>query len=199
MGSIFKKTFAQTYEIVEITHHGLCLNDIIHDVDIVVDFTNRCSAFVHGVIALTHNKAILIGSTGMSKNQKKTLQKIADERQIGCIISPDFSVGYVWMQKHLMELTNVFPRIHIIEQHQKSQKDALSDTALALANHLQIDHTHIQVECNTSSHMVHTILLENDYECIRIEHMVKDRRAYMMKLADYLALLCEIQGYKELF
>lgn len=198
MGSVFLQTFMQEYEIVEINTEGICLNDVIDRVDAVVDFTNGRSAFVHGIIALTHDKPIIIGSTGMSEKQKETLKKVADGRNVCCLLSSNFSTGMQWLQSHIQELENSFSTIKIYEEHHTGKKDMPSGTALTLARLLHVDTKNIHALRSPSNDVKHTLVLENAYETLRIEHIIKDRHAYMRKLSQYLSILCEIKGYREL-
>lgn len=198
MGRVFLQTFMQEYEIIEINTEGICLNDVIDHVDAVVDFTNGRSAFVHGIISLTHDKPIIIGSTGMSEKQKETLKKVADGRNVCCLLSSNFSTGMQWLQSHIQELENSFSTIKIYEEHHTGKKDMPSGTALTLARLLHVDTKSIHALRSPSNDVKHTLVLENAYETLRIEHIIKDRHAYMRKLSQYLSILCEIKGYREL-
>lgn len=198
MGSMFMKSFAHIYELEGIHRNGNCLNDVIKEVDAVVDFTNSRSAFVHGIIALTHNKPILIGSTGMSRNQKATLQKVAESRSIGCIVSSNFSIGILWLHQHIKEISPYFSSIQIYEEHHKSKVDMPSGTALALAKLLDVREEDIHALRTDSYDVLHKLVLENENECLIVSHIIKDRNAYQVKLKEYLDILTTIQSYIEI-
>lgn len=198
MGKEFMRTFSNQYEVIEIHHCGPCLNDIIHDVKLVIDFTNGRSSFIHGIISLTHNVPIIIGSTGISFAQKSTLKKIADSRQVGCIISNNFSIGMQWIKQNLSDISSYFHHIQVIEEHHRSKLDSPSGTALTLQEILKIDESNV-IAIRSNKYIVkHKIILENDNESIIVEHIVKNRSAYMIRLGECMKDIFRAHSYVEL-
>lgn len=190
--------FKDKYDLIPIDNCRDCLNESIHLADVVIDFTNTDSAFVNGVIALTHNVPVIIGTTGLSENQKETLKKIATKKEIGCIISSNFSIGMLWIKRNINEIAHYFQDIHILEEHHKSKLDSPSGTALALRDIMKISTHDISSIRGDQRTVRHKILMENEGESLCIEHIVKDRKAYMIQLHECIEGIHQLHAYMEL-
>lgn len=190
--------FKDKYDLIPIDNCRDCLNESIHLADVMIDFTNADSAFVNGVIALTHNVPVIIGTTGLSENQKETLKKIATKKEIGCIISSNFSIGMLWIKRNINEIARYFQDIHILEEHHKSKLDSPSGTALALRDIMKISTHDISSMRGDQRTVRHKILMENEGESLCIEHIVKDRKAYMIQLHECIEGIHQLHAYMEL-
>lgn len=190
--------FQNKYELIPVDNCENCLNKIIHNVELVIDFTNSTSAFVNSVIALTHQVPIIIGTTGLSHNQKQTLKKIALKNEVGCILSSNFSIGMLWIKRNINEISKYFNQIHVIETHHESKLDMPSGSALALKEILHITNQDITSIRSNQYEVHHKIILENKYESVVIEHTVKDRNAYMIQLGECIDDIHHLHAFIEL-
>lgn len=197
MGKEVLNAFSNKHEIIAVCHDDTCLNDIIENIELVIDFTNGRAAFIHGVIALTHNIPIIIGSTGMLPRHKETLKKIANCREVGCILSSNFSIGITWIKEHLKDLKPYFETIHIEEEYHKNKVEAPGGTALALKEILHLDESQITSIRGDSFAIRHNVVLSNKNESITIQHIINDRSAYMMKLGECIDEINQLKGYYE--
>lgn len=198
MGQTCMNYFKDKYELIPVNNCDNCLNKVIFNVELVIDFTNSTSAFVNAVIALTHKVPIIIGTTGLSILQKQTLQKIANRKEVGCIVSSNFSIGMLWIKRNINEISKYFDQIHIIEEHHISKLDMPSGTALALKEIMHIADQDITSLRTNQRDVRHKILLENKYESVTIEHIVKDRNAYMIQLGECIEDIHHLHAYIEL-
>lgn len=198
MGKTCMDYFQDKYELIPINNCEECLNHAIHKADLVIDFTNADAAFVNGVIALTHQVPIIIGTTGMSDTKRTTLKKIATRKEVGCILSSNFSIGMLWIKRNINEISKYFDHIHIVEEHHESKLDTPSGSALSLQEIMDASKTDI-TSIRSSQHAVrHQILLENDNESLLVEHIVKDRTAYMVQLGECIEMIHHLHAYMEL-
>lgn len=198
MGKEFMRTFSSEYEIIEINRNGDCLNDVIERVELVIDFTNGQSSFLHGVISLTRDVPIIIAATGMCRNHRLTLQKIATAKEVGCIMSSNFSIGMLWIKRNINEISKYFQQITLFEEHHKSKLDSPSGTALSLCEILKISNHAVYATRGDNHFVQHKIILENDNERIVIEHTVKDRSAYMTRLGECMTDIFQLHSFIEL-
>lgn len=198
MGKTFVQYFQSTYDLIEIDSTGICLNDVIEKVDLVVDFTRAEIAFVHAVISLTHKKPILIGTTGLTTAQKATLKTIATKKEVGCMLASNFSIGMLWMKRNINEISKYFKDISIEEEHHESKIDSPSGSALSLQELLKIPLENITSIRSPKQAVRHKIILENDDETLVIEHIVHDRNAYMVKLEECMKDILKLHSYIEL-
>ena len=101
--------------------------------NVVVDFTQPSSVFENAKLCLEANTNIVIGTTGLSEDQIKTLETISKQKGVGCLIAPNFSTGAVLMMKFAQMAAQYFDNAEIIEFHHNKKKDAPSGTAVKTA------------------------------------------------------------------
>ena len=101
--------------------------------DIVVDFTQPKSIFENAKFCLSNGIKIVIGTTGLSDEEIKILEKLSCDNCAGCLIAPNFSTGAILMMKFAKEAAKYFDNAEIIELHHNQKKDAPSGTAIKTA------------------------------------------------------------------
>ncbi|MCX7913572.1 MAG: 4-hydroxy-tetrahydrodipicolinate reductase [Thermodesulfovibrionales bacterium] len=110
------------------------LNKIIDAADVIISFTTPEASLEHLRIASDNKKAIVIGTTGFTKEE---VQIIKDTSQIIPIVfAPNMSVGVNLLFKVLQDVAKVLGDdfdVEIIEAHHRLKKDAPSGTALKMA------------------------------------------------------------------
>jgi 4-hydroxy-tetrahydrodipicolinate reductase len=109
------------------------LSKCIERADVVIDFTSPEGSLTHAKIAAEKNKAIVIGTTGFSEEQKAKLTSLLQKTP--SVWAPNMSVGV----NVLLNLVEQAARhlghdydVEIIEAHHRQKKDAPSGTAIAL-------------------------------------------------------------------
>jgi len=101
--------------------------------DMLIDFTRPAATLAHLVLCQAAGKAMIIGTTGFSAEQKVAIAHTAE--RIPIVFAPNMSIG-VNLSFKLLELAarvlgeNV--DIEIIEAHHRHKVDAPSGTALAM-------------------------------------------------------------------
>lgn len=101
--------------------------------DVIVDFTQPDSVFKNALTAINAGVSPVIGTTGLSEKQLEELQEIVKEKEIGCLIAPNFTIGAVLMMKFSQMAAKYFQNAEIIEYHHNQKKDAPSGTAIKTA------------------------------------------------------------------
>ena len=76
---------------------------------------------------------VVIGTTGLSAEQRAELDSIGRAKGANCLVAPNFSLGAVMMMKTASELAPYFPDVEIIELHHNHKYDAPSGTAVLTA------------------------------------------------------------------
>ncbi len=110
------------------------IEDAFKDADGIIDFSSPASTLQTAEYAAKNCKALVIGTTGFSDKQKKSLLKLA--QNFPCVFSPNMSVGVnvmFEMSKKLTELRGNDFDIEILESHHRNKKDSPSGTALKIA------------------------------------------------------------------
>ena len=101
--------------------------------EVVVDFTRPEGTLMHLEHCLKTGKGMVIGTTGFSDSQKKTLAEAA--KRIPIVLSPNFAVGVNAVFKLAETAAGILGDgydIEIIEAHHRHKVDAPSGTALKL-------------------------------------------------------------------
>lgn len=114
------------------------LSDIIMQTkpDIVIDFTNPIVAFKNAEIIASCKCNGIIGTTGITCNQRIELHEIAQKNGCGILIAPNFCIGAVVMMKLAAEAARYLPNVEIIEYHHDHKADAPSGTAITTAEYI---------------------------------------------------------------
>ncbi|MFT4020484.1 MAG: 4-hydroxy-tetrahydrodipicolinate reductase [Acinetobacter sp.] len=109
------------------------LSDVLNDVDVVIDFTAPVATEQHLKLCRDAGVAMVIGTTGLSDDQKALLKDTA--QHIPVVYAANYSVGVNVSIKLLELAAKVFADtvdIEIIEAHHRHKVDAPSGTALMM-------------------------------------------------------------------
>jgi len=98
--------------------------------DVLVDLTTPEYGFSHTEAALKHGIRPVVGTSGFTNEQIQSLSKLAADKQLGCIIAPNFAVGAVLLMQFARMAAKYFPDVEIIEKHHDQKLDAPSGTAM---------------------------------------------------------------------
>lgn len=77
---------------------------------------------------------MVVGTTGLTAEQRHELHALALEKKTSIFIAPNFSIGAVLMMKLSTEVAPYLPDVEIIELHHNNKLDAPSGTAIMTAD-----------------------------------------------------------------
>lgn len=109
------------------------LEEAVNDFDVLIDFTAPDATMANIEFCKAHGKGIVIGTTGLTDEQKATLQAAGQDMQI--VFAPNYSVGVTLCLNLLRMAAKVMGNdsdIEVIEMHHRHKVDAPSGTALRL-------------------------------------------------------------------
>ena len=113
-----------------------CVDDLSTQVDrfdVIIDFTMPETTMDLLDFCCEHNKAIVIGTTGLTQEQKAKVSECA--KRIPVVFAPNMSVGINLLVNLLATTAKTLGDdydVEIIEAHHRFKKDAPSGTALRL-------------------------------------------------------------------
>ncbi len=152
--------------------------------DLAIDFSSS-EAVPHFVdLCIQHKKNLVIGTTGWDAHLEPIKKKVL-QSGIGCIYSPNFSIGVALFKQIVAHAANILLKdydISGIEYHHKQKADAPSGTAKALSN--MINSSHPNVDLNFSSircgHIpgTHTIIFDGEVDSITMTHEARNRMGF---------------------
>ncbi|WP_424766040.1 4-hydroxy-tetrahydrodipicolinate reductase [Paenibacillus sp. sgz302251] len=101
--------------------------------DVLVDFTVPQVAYTNTKTAIAYGVRPIIGTTGFTPEQIEELDELCQEKGIGGLIAPNFSIGAILMMKFAAEASKYLPHVEIIEYHGDQKLDAPSGTSIKTA------------------------------------------------------------------
>ncbi|WP_312663933.1 4-hydroxy-tetrahydrodipicolinate reductase [Pantoea sp. CTOTU49201] len=124
-------------ELAGIGKTGVIVSDdlqkVVHDFDVLIDFTRPEGTLEYLTFCRQHNKAMVIGTTGFDEAGKAAIRAAAEE--ISIVFAANFSVGVNLVLNLLQQAAKVmgdYADIEIVEAHHRHKVDAPSGTALAM-------------------------------------------------------------------
>ena len=148
--------------------------------DCLIEFTSPEATIAHLTICEKEKKAMVIGTTGLSDEEKARIK--AASSSIPIVFSPNMSVGVNVLFKIVEEAARLLgPEygISILEAHHVEKKDAPSGTAKELARIIEAKKTGLKVpiESIREDEIVgeHTITFESPVDLLELTHSAKTR------------------------
>lgn len=173
---------AQSDREVEITAQcdlGDPIEPAMKNCDVAIDFSQANSIDETCRAALQHRKSLVIGTTGHSQQQHKTIEETA--HSIPIVLASNFSVGVnvlFWLTQKAAELLGADFNPEIVETHHKMKKDAPSGTAKTLAEILKAErNSEIPIQSIREGDVVgeHTVIFKGPGESLKVTHRAANR------------------------
>lgn len=167
--------------------------------DVLIDFTAPGATAINAPTAARCGVNLIIGTTGLTPEQRAVIDQAIRENQVSAVISPNFSVGVNVFFKIIKEAAKYLADydIEIIEAHHNQKKDAPSGTALRAADVLNEvlggkDYVYgreglaprgkeIGIHAVRAGDITgdHTVLFAGNSERIEIRHMAHSRQIFV--------------------
>ena len=101
--------------------------------EVVVDFSTANAVMPLVRLATERGVNLVIGTTGLSADDSREIDRLAKAKGVGVVIAPNFALGAVLMM-HLARIAGKYlDHAEIIELHHERKLDAPSGTALSTA------------------------------------------------------------------
>jgi 4-hydroxy-tetrahydrodipicolinate reductase len=174
---------------------GDSIESAIKSCDVAIDFSNPDAITEICRAALQHDKALVIGTTGHSQEQHRSIEKTAESLPI--VFASNFSVGVnvlFWLTRKAAELIGQDFNPEIIETHHKMKKDAPSGTAKTLAEILKgarKNQNEIPIQSIREGEVVgeHTVIFTGPGERLELTHRAESREIFArgaLRAADWI-------------
>jgi 4-hydroxy-tetrahydrodipicolinate reductase len=166
-------------EIAERCDLGYSIQPAMKNCDVAIDFSQANSIDEVCHAALQHAKPLVIGTTGHSQQQRKTIEETA--HSVPIVLASNFSVGVnvlFWLTQKTAELLGADFNPEIVETHHKMKKDVPSGTAKTLAETLKaVRNGEIAIQSIREGDIVgeHTIIFSGADESLELTHRAGNR------------------------
>lgn len=152
--------------------------------DVAIDFSHADAITEVCRAALHHRRPLVIGTTGHSQEQRRTVEEAA--RSVAIVFASNFSVGVnvlFWLTRKAVELLGSDFDAEIIETHHKMKKDAPSGTAKTLAETLKAAQKtghEIAIQSIREGDVVgeHTVIFSGPAERLELTHRAANREIF---------------------
>jgi 4-hydroxy-tetrahydrodipicolinate reductase len=101
--------------------------------DVVVDFTNGEASKDAIITCINAGVRVVSGSTGLSPDDLKEIERLAAEKEVGVISASNFALGAVVLMHLASIASKYFDYADLLESHHEMKVDAPSGTALSIA------------------------------------------------------------------
>lgn len=161
---------------------GDAIDPAIKDCDVAIDFSHAGAIEEICRLALQHRKALVIGTTGHSAEQRQFIEKTAGSLPI--VFASNFSVGVnalFALTRRAAEILGSEAAPQIVETHHKMKKDAPSGTAKTLGEILkQALKIEIPIESIREGDVVgeHTVSFVGPGERLELTHRAGSREIF---------------------
>jgi 4-hydroxy-tetrahydrodipicolinate reductase len=161
---------------------GDAIAPAMKDCDVAIDFSHAGAIDEIYSVALQHRKALVIGTTGHSAEQRQLIEKTAGSLPI--VFASNFSVGVnalFALTRRAAEIVGSEFAPEIVETHHKMKKDAPSGTAKTLGEILKERlKTDIPIESIREGDVVgeHTVSFVGPGERLELTHRAGSREIF---------------------
>ena len=139
--------------------------------DVMVAFTRPDSVFKNVLTALEKKVSPVVGTTGLTDEQKNKIRESAEKNNTPAFIAPNFAIGAVLMMLVSQKIAKYMPDVEIIELHHDKKLDAPSGTAELTAKMIaEVRQKHFQGNPDEKENLEH--VRGADYEGMKI-HSVR--------------------------
>jgi len=158
---------------------GDAIEPAMKNCDVAIDFSQADSSDEICRAALKHGKPLVIGTTGHSQQQRKTIEQTA--QSVTIVLASNFSVGVnvlFWLTQKAAELLGEDFNPEIVETHHTMKKDAPSGTAKTLGEILKaVRSSEIPIQSVREGDVVgeHAVIFSGPGESLELTHRAANR------------------------
>jgi 4-hydroxy-tetrahydrodipicolinate reductase len=169
-------------EIVAECDLGDSIDAAMKNCDVAIDFSQADAINEICRDAVHYGKSLVIGTTGHSQQQRRTIEETA--KSLPIVLASNFSVGVnvlFWLTRKAAELLGADFKPQIVEAHHQMKKDAPSGTAKTLAEILKAAwKIEIPVESIREGEVVgeHTVIFIGPAERLELTHRAASREIF---------------------
>lgn len=150
--------------------------------DVFVDFTEPEASMAHFRTACELGIPIVVGTTGLSKNQLEEVREGAN--RIPCLFAPNLSLGINLLYDLTAQTAKSLPDnydVEIVEMHHRYKLDSPSGTALQLARVIEgVRNAPVPIHAVRGGEIVgvHRVIFAGPGERIELSHEASSRAAF---------------------
>ncbi len=165
---------------------------LMHKPTVAIDVSSHLSVYAHAKTMIECGVKPLIGTSGLSLEQINELSGLCQQKKLGGIVAPNFSLGAAFIHKMVTELSQYYEDKSIVEFHHAQKKDKPSGTSRHTASLMKIDEGQIASVRSNSFLAKQQVFLSSPFERIVIDHESFDRQSYIKGIELCLRKIIEL-------
>ena len=171
-------------QIAEHCDRGDSIEPAMKNCDVAIDFSQPDSIDEICRAASHCEKSLVIGTTGHSQQQRRTIEATAQSTPV--VLASNFSVGVnvlFWLTQKAAELLGQDFSPDIVETHHKMKKDAPSGTAKTLAEVLKaVRESEVPIQSIREGDVVgeHAVIFSGPGESLELSHRAASRGIFAL-------------------
>lgn len=185
--------------------------------NIVLDLTDASVVYQNTQIIIESGAHPVIGTSGLMAEELSVLKQRCQEKKLGGIVVPNFSIAAVLMMQFSAIAARYLPDVEIIEMHHAQKLDAPSGTAIKTAELIAKSRTQRPQKINEKSLLVgargachegvpihslrlngvlarQEVILGSSGETLTLEHQSIDRACFMPGMLLCLEKVASLDG-----
>lgn len=181
---VYKMLLNNHYDVIGVDQYSKPLYEIINDVDLVIDFTNKNQALKHIYICLDYHKPFIVGTTGFLKNEIALIKELCNKEKIKGMICYNFALPLNYLLNHFDILNQYFKEFSYKDVHHISKVDKISGTTYLLM--LKNKKIKVQSIKTNSMRIIYVLTCLNQYEKLTFIYQVDKKEVFAKGLLYYL-------------
>lgn len=146
--------------------------------DIAIELSTHESVKENSWIIVRNNVRLIIGASGLKKQEIEELEEFCKENKLGGIVAPNFSLGMALSNKMAREMSLYFNDISIVEFHHAQKKDKPSGTARYTAELCGVNESDIVSIRSNGFLAKQQVLISGEGERLVIDHESFNRDSF---------------------
>lgn len=171
-------------DVIAIEKEDDNLLQVIDDIDLLIDFTNKESALKHIYLCLEFHVPFIVGTTNFSYSELQAIKELCLMNNVKGVICYNFSIVINYILKSINAYNKHFDEISYIDIHHVSKLDKLSGTAYLFTR--QNDKIKIKSLRTKKDTITYIVQMTGKYDKIIITYQALSRKIFALGLIDYL-------------
>lgn len=164
---------------------------------VLLDLTTQPGSYEISLAALKRGIPTVIGASGWTEQQRAEVAAQAEDRGVGALIVPNFSVGAMLMMRFAQEAAHFFDEAEIVEMHHPAKKDKPSGTARETARRIEAasgNTTAIHSLRLTGSLAHQEVIFGGPGELLTIRHDTLSRESFVAGMMKAVHAVVRLRG-----
>lgn len=172
------------YDVIGVDLNSKPLYEIINQVDIVIDFTNKKQALKHIYICLDYHKPFIVATTGFEAQEIALIKSLCFKEKVKGMICYNFSLPINFILNHFSFLNQYFKNFEYCDIHHLSKLDKVSGTTYLFM--LKNNNIKITSKKTSKTQITYVLTCKNEEDQLTFIYQVQQRVVFAKGIVYYL-------------